>query len=62
MKLVKLNLAVSAIAFAVMAIVFIWNEDVVTCDITTCKVLETICIGCSLILTKVVASINTDKP
>lgn len=62
MKLVKINLAVSAIAFAVMAIFLIWNEDVVTCDITTCKVLETICICCSLILTKVVASINTDKP
>lgn len=62
MKLVKLNLAVSAIAFAVMAIVFIWCKDVATCDTTMYKVLETICICCSLILTKVVASINTDKP
>ena len=62
MKLVKINLAVSAIAFVVMAIFLIWNEDVVTCDTTTCKILETICICCSLILTKVVASINTDKP
>ena len=62
MKLVKINLAVSAIAFAVMAIVFIWCKDLVSCDTTTYKVLETICICCSLILTKVVASINTDKP
>lgn len=62
MKLVKINLAVSAIAFAVMAIFLIWNEDVVTCDITTCKVLETICICCSLILTKAVVFMNTDKP
>ena len=61
MRLVKINLAVSAIAFAVMAIVFIWCQDV-TCDTTMYKVLETICICCSLILTKVVASINTDKP
>ena len=62
MRLVKLNLAVSAIAFAVMAIVFIWCKDATTCDTTMYKVLETICICCSLILTKVVASINTDKP
>ena len=62
MKLIKINLAVSAIAFAVMAIVFIWCKDAVTCDTTTYKVLETICICCSLILTKVVTSINTDKP
>lgn len=61
MKLVKINLAVSAIAFAVMAIVFIWCQNA-TCDTTMYKVLETICICCSLILTKVVASINTDKP
>ena len=61
MKLVKLNLAVSAIAFAVMAIVFIWYQNA-TCDTTMYKILETICICCSLILTKVVASINTDKP
>ena len=62
MKLVKLNLAVSAIAFAVMAVVFIWCKDEATCDTTMYKVLETICICCSLILTKVVTSINTDKP
>ena len=62
MRLVKINLAVSAIAFAVMAIVFIWCKDVATCDSTMYKVLETICICCSLILTKVVSSINTDKP
>lgn len=62
MKLIKLNLAVSAIAFAVMAIVFIWCKDETHCDSTMYKVLETICICCSLILTKVVASINTDKP
>ena len=62
MRLVKINLAVSAIAFAVMAIVFIWCKDSVHCDTTMYKVLETICICCSLILTKVVSSINTDKP
>ena len=62
MKLIKLNLAVSAITFAVMAIVFIWCKDAATCDTTMYKVLETICICCSLILTKVVTSINTDKP
>lgn len=62
MKLIKINLAVSAIAFAVMAIVFIWYKDLAHCDSTMYKVLETICICCSLTLTKVATSIDTDKP
>lgn len=58
MKLVKFTLALSAICFAVMAILLIWSEDVVTCDIITCKVFETIFICCALALTKDVAKIK----
>lgn len=61
MKLVKINLAVSAISLAVAAILLIWSEDIVSCGVTTCKFLETMFICCSLILTKEVATINTDK-
>lgn len=56
MKLVKFTLALSAICFAILAILLIWSEDVVTCGITTCKFLETMFICCSLVLTKEVAS------
>lgn len=52
MKLVKFMLVISAISFAVAAILLIWSEDKVTCDIITCKVFETIFVISSLILTK----------
>lgn len=58
MKLVKFTLALSAICFAILAILLIWSEDVVTCGITTCKVLETMFICCSLALTKEVATLK----
>lgn len=56
MKLIKFTLALSAICFAVIAILLIWSEDVVTCGVTTCKVLETIFICCAIGLTKEVAT------
>ena len=61
MKLVKFSLAVFAISLAILTILLIWSEDVVSCGVTTCKFIETMFICCSLILTKEVASINTDK-
>lgn len=56
MKLIKFTLAISAICFAVMAILLIWSEDVVTCDIITCKMIETVFICCAIGLTKEVAT------
>lgn len=56
MKLVKFTLALSAICFAVTAILLIWSEDVVTCGVTTCKTLETVFICCAIGLTKEVAT------
>ena len=52
MKLVKFMLVLSAITFAVAAILLIWSEDKVTCDIITCKVFETVFVISSLVLTK----------
>lgn len=59
MKLVKFILAISAISFAVAAILLIWSEDYVTCDIITCKVFETVFVISSLILTKEVMTMRS---
>lgn len=58
MKLIKFILVLSAILFAVMAILLIWSEDKVTCDIITCKFFETVFVISSLILTKEVMTIK----
>ena len=58
MKLVKFTLALSAICFAIIAILLIWSENLVTCGITTCKVFETIFICCALGLTHDVAKMK----
>ena len=58
MKLIKFILAVSAICFAVMAILLMWSENVVTCSITTCKIFETIFMCCAIGLTKDVAKMK----
>lgn len=58
MKLIKFILVLSAILFAVMAILLIWSEDKVTCDIITCKVFETVFVISSLILTKEVMTMR----
>ena len=57
MRLVKINLAVSAIAFVVSAIFLIWNESEVACSITTCKVLETILIIVSVLFAKYIGKL-----
>ena len=59
MKLVKFILAISAISFAVAAILLIWSEDYVTCDIITCKVFETVFMLASLMLTKEVMTMKS---
>ena len=59
MKLIKFILVLSAILFAVMAILLIWSEDKVTCDIITCKLFETIFVISSLILTKEVMTMKS---
>ena len=59
MKLIKFILAISAISFAVAAILLIWGESKVTCDIITCKVFETVFVISSLILTKEVTTMRS---
>ena len=59
MKLVKFILATSAISFAVAAILLIWSESKVTCDIITCKVFETVFVISSLVLTKEVMTMRS---
>ena len=59
MKLIKFILAISAISFAVAAILLIWSESKVTCDIITCKVFETIFVISSLVLTKEVMTMRS---
>lgn len=58
MKLLKFTLALSAIMFAVTAILLIWSENIVTCGVTTCKLLETVFICCALALTHDIAKMK----
>lgn len=59
MKLVKFMLVLSAISFAVAAILLIWSEDKVTCDIITCKVFETVFVISSLMLTREIMTMRS---
>lgn len=58
MKLLKFTLSLSAICFAVMTILLIWSEDVITCGTTTCKIFETMFMCCAIILTHDVAKMK----
>ena len=58
MKLIKFMLATSAITFAMLAILLIWSESKVTCDIITCKFFETVFVLASLLLTKEVMTMR----
>lgn len=58
MKLVKFMLVLSAISFAIAAILLIWSESKVTCDIITCKVFETVFFIASLMLTREVMTMK----
>lgn len=59
MKLVKFILAISAISFAIAAILLIWSEDKVTCDIITCKIFETVFVISSLVLTREIMTMRS---
>lgn len=59
MKLIKFMLIVSAITFAVAAILLIWSEDKVSCDIITCKVFETVFVISSLMLTREIMTMRS---
>lgn len=59
MKLVKFMLVLSAISFAIAAILLIWSENKVTCDIITCKVFETVFVISSLMITREVMTMRS---
>lgn len=61
MKLVKLLLLSTCISSLIAAILLLWNESEVTCDIITCKVIETMFIIVAVATSKEAASINCDK-
>ena len=61
MKLVKLLLLSTCISSLIAAILLLWNESKVSCDIITCKVMETMFIIVAVITAKEAASINCDK-
>lgn len=61
MKLVKLSLLSTCISSLIAAILLLWNESEVSCDVVTCKVIETMLIIVAVATSKEAASINSDK-
>ena len=61
MKLVKLLLLSTCISSLIAAILLLWNESEVSCDVVTCKVIETVLIIAAVATSKEAASINCDK-
>ena len=61
MKLVKLLLLSTCISSLIAAILLLWNESEVSCDVIACKVIETMFIIVAVISSKEAASINCDK-
>ena len=61
MKLVKLLLLSTCISSLIAAILLLWNESEVNCDVVTCKVIETMFIIVAVATSKEAASINCDK-
>ena len=61
MKLVKLLLLSTCIASLIAAILLLWNESEVSCNVITCKVIETMFIIVAVATSKEAASINSDK-
>ena len=49
---IKVLLSTVALACVACALLLLWNESEVTCGYTTCKLLETMFIICSLIATR----------
>ena len=61
MKLVKLLLLSTCISSLIAAILLLWNESEVSCNVVTCKVIETMFIIVAVATSKEAASINCDK-
>ena len=61
MRLVKLSLISTCISSLILAILLLWNESEVNCDVVTCKVIETMFIIVAVATSKEAASINCDK-
>ena len=61
MKLVKLLLLSTCISSSIAAILLLWNESEVSCNVITCKVIETMFIIVAVATSKEAASINCDK-
>ena len=61
MRLVKLSLLSTCISSLIAAILLLWNESEVSCDVVTCKVMETMLIIVAVATSKEAASINCDK-
>ena len=61
MRLVKLSLLSTCISSLIAAILLLWNESEVSCDVVTCKVIETMLIIVAVATSKEAASINCDK-
>ena len=61
MKLVKLLLLSTCISSLIAAILLLWNESEVNCNVITCKVIETMFIIVAVTTAKEAASINCDK-
>lgn len=55
---IKVLLTTAAISTALCGFILLWNEDVTSCGITTCKVLETMFFVSALMLTKEVSSLK----
>ena len=54
---VKVLLATAAICSALLAVLMIWNMEVLSCDVIITKILITIFVVSSIILTKDVAKL-----
>ena len=58
---IKLLLSVGALSALICALLLLWNESKVTCGMTTCKLVETMFIVVSLVLTREVSKITITK-
>ena len=61
MKIIKLSLLSTCISSLILAILLLWNESEVSCDVATCKVMETMFIIVAVISSREVAHINCNK-
>lgn len=55
---IKVLLTTAAICSALCCLILMWNEDLVTCGYTTCKLFESMFFVVALALTKEVATLK----